>query len=93
MASEQKKKEAVEGVRFILEDLEEIKAEKDSEIEGIFLSCGINDKEVQKAIKKVAQALVKDKVETCHAEAAEIENLCKICAKQMPLFQPDGWTK
>lgn len=77
MSSEQGKRNAMELVANILEDLEEFKAEVDSRLQQVYLDNGVNDKMVQRAIKKAAQARVKRKTEEVKAEADEVSELCR----------------
>jgi len=76
MSSEQSKRNAMELVTDILQDLEEFKAEADGRIQQVYLENGINDKMLQRAVKKAAQARVKRKTEEVKAEADEISQLC-----------------
>lgn len=76
MSSEQSKRNAMELVADILQDLEEFKAEADGRIQKVYLENGINDKMLQRAVKKAAQARVKRKTEEVRAEADEIRQLC-----------------
>jgi hypothetical protein len=76
MSSEQSKRNAMELVADILQDLEGYKAEADGRIQQVYLDNGINDKMVQRAVKKAAQARVKRKTEEVKAEADEVSQLC-----------------
>ena len=76
MSSEQSKRNAMELVIDILQDFEESKAEADGRIQQVYLENGINDKMIQRAVKKAAQARVKRKTEEVKAEANEVSQLC-----------------
>ena len=76
MSSEQSKRNAMELIADILQDMEEFKAKADSRIQQVFYENGINDKMLQRAVKKAAQARVKRKTEEVKAEADEVSQLC-----------------
>lgn len=76
MSNEQSKRNAMELVADILQDLEESKAEADGRIKQVYLDNEVNDKMIQRAIKKAAQARVNRKTEEVKAEADEVSQLC-----------------
>lgn len=86
MASEERKLEAVDLISEQLDQLADYKKDMDGRINRIFLQCGINNKHIQRAITKAAQALSKDKLEEACEEAEEVSNLCRAKIQPLPLF-------
>ena len=94
MASEDRKIEAVDLIAEELDQLADYKKDMDGRVNHIFLRCGINDKLVQRAILKAAQALSKNKLEEAREEAEEVSNLCMAKIQPLPLFdlgKNDAW--